>query len=638
LKRSSGSILLVVVCFIFVLGVFYPIAVTSASLSNQSPTAEIVLLDRNQSPVSKITDGDQIQIRINLAEKVNAPLTVEFNLDGDNLTIGTCEIRGSSTGCQTEPLASLGWHWQANGRGRENRTIQASAAGVSIGLSAIIQVAPRPVVMVHGFSSSWVAWENYLGPSGFLAANGIQGYAVGDEKVPGVMDTGNFSAPTQRTKTIAENAAILGEYIANVKKLTGAQEVDLVSHSMGGLISRYYIDRVMKERDVAQLIMLGSPMAGTDCANLPAALGLYLPATLELRPSYVREIFDQQVTHRHGVPFHALAGVPIVDAFKSPCTVVPSDLAVSLDSVTAIPLETTRMPVLHMDLNTSEEVFKEFVKPLLQTPSSGFPDEPDPLQAVPTQSTLQFTRVYTGHVGLGSSQEISINIEAGVTVASFALYDTTRSLAVSVRGASGNVIALSSENNGLVVVQDPSTLFYLGYGFHNPKPGTWRVTLTTTEKTPLDGADYALTAYFVGGAELKAGLNNLIPMVYDEVQISTSLSLSAQALDITSAQALIHAPDGKTNTIDLAINGAQAGTSWKPDTPGIYGIDIRVTGNGLANMPVERTAFLSLEVQPRAGVSSGKIFFLAAILVACFILFVIILAGILIWRRKVHRG
>lgn len=54
---------------------------------------------------------------------------------------------------------------------------------------------------------------------------------------------------------------------------------------MGGLIARYYIDRVMTSRDIAQLLMLGSPMAGTDCADLPASLGLYLPASLEIRPA-----------------------------------------------------------------------------------------------------------------------------------------------------------------------------------------------------------------------------------------------------------------------------------------------------------------------------------------------------------------
>ena len=368
-----------------------------------------------------------------------------------------------------------------------------------------MQVAARPVVMVHGFSSDWTAWTDYLGSDGYLAEVGIGAFAVGDGQFPGAMNTGSFAAPSQRTNTIAENAAILGQYIASVKKSTGAQQVDLIAHSMGGLISRYYIDRVMQGRDVAQLIMLGSPMAGTDCADLPAALGLYLPATLEIRPSYVEGIFNRQITHRHGVPFHALAGVPILEAFKSPCTAVPTDLAVSQESVTAIPLQATQLPILHIELNTSREVFDQFVMPLLEQPAGAFHAEPDPAPPGSNQETLQFTRVYTGHIAAGASQEVIIPIDAGVSVASFALYDTTRTISVTVTGATGNVIALSPEKNGLVVVKDPATLFYLGYGFQNPRAGVWRVRLQATHQTPSSGADYALTAHFAGGATLKAG-------------------------------------------------------------------------------------------------------------------------------------
>jgi pimeloyl-ACP methyl ester carboxylesterase len=622
MKRYSVSIPSVLACLFLLLGLFLPNTPSSARNLSETSHAEIALLNRNQSPVSKITDGDQIRIQITLVEKVKNPQLVLFNLDGESNSIGKCEIPRGGNGCKTESFASLGWHWQSDGQAKERRTIQASTAGTAIGSGVTILVAPRPVVMVHGFSSSWVAWESYLGPAGFLAVNGLRGYAVGDGQAPGTMNTGNLNSPTSPTNTIAENAAILGEYIANVKKITGAQEVDLIGHSMGGLISRYYIDRVMKERDVAQLIMLGSPMAGTDCANLPAALGLYLPATLEIRPSYVRDIFDQQITHRHGVSFHALAGVPILDAFKSPCTEVPSDIAVSLNSVTAIPLQVTRLPILHMNLNTSEEVFNEFVRPLLQTPAGGYPEEADPLPTALDQSTLQFTRIYSGHIDLGSSQEITIRIDPGVTVASFALYDTTRTLTTSVRGASGNVIVLSADNNGLVVVQDPTTLFYLGYGFKNPKPGTWRVTLTTTDKTPVSGADYALTAYFVGGAELKAQLNPLLPQVDGNVQFSATLELGTQALNLVNAQALIHSPDGNIKTVDLVMNGAQASASWKPDAPGLYGIDIRVTGNGPDSAPVERTAFLSLETQPKAGMSKGLLGFILAGMLAAILLFV----------------
>src|SRR5512141_1266197 len=154
--------------------------------------------------------------------------------------------------------------------------------------------------------------------------------------------------------------------------------VDLVVHSMGGMISRYYIDRLMQDRDVAQLIMLGSPMGGTDCSVLPASLGFFLPASLEIRQSYMLGVFNRQITHRHGVEFYDLAGTAIDQAFKSPCAAVPNDLAVPLVSVNAIPLQSSKLGVLHTELTNSPLVFQSFVQPLLQKPAGSFTIAADP--------------------------------------------------------------------------------------------------------------------------------------------------------------------------------------------------------------------------------------------------------------------
>ena len=148
--------------------------------------------------------------------------------------------------------------------------------------------------------------------------------------------------------------------------------VDLVVHSMGGMISRYYIDRVMQDRDVAQLIMLGSPMGGSDCSVLPAALGFYLPASIEIRESYMRGVFNQQITHRKGIEFYDLGGTAINDAFKSPCTEVPNDTVVSFESINAILLQSSREDVIHSELTLSDIAFGQFVKPLLQKPAGSF--------------------------------------------------------------------------------------------------------------------------------------------------------------------------------------------------------------------------------------------------------------------------
>lgn len=578
---------------IFLMIVFLLLIAASPLQQNQPALA---ILDKNGASISKLTDGDAIRLEVKIANAVDQPTAISFTLNPDNIVVAECTIAKSTNTCRTDSFSALGWYWNKNKQPQANRTIRANAGTTSLATTEI-QVAPRPVVFVHGFGSSADAWTNYLGGKGFLATIGMRGFAVGDGQIAGKLNLGNLANPTGTTETIRSNAMILRDYIAGVKQATGAQMIDLVAHSMGNLVSRYYIDRVMPGRDVAQMIMLGPPNQGTDCAYLPSSLGYYLPAALEIRPSYVRNIFNPQITKRHGIPFTIIAGTPIIEQLQSPCTSVPTDLAIAVDSAGGIQAPLTRIDVLHTDLNTSERVFAELIRPLLQKTVGEFPNEPDPQPAPRAADDVQFARIFSGHVDAGASATYTINID-NVAVANFALFDPTRSLTVTVRGATGNVIALDPTRNGLVVVKDPETLVYLGYGFNNPRPGPWQITLQTTDATPRTGADFALTAQFKGGALLQAQASTLLPQVDEPVQLAARLVLGGQALNLREATALIRYPDGSIKNVALTIAGNESRATWNPNVPGLYAVDVTVSGNAPDGLLIERNAFLSVEAQP----------------------------------------
>jgi pimeloyl-ACP methyl ester carboxylesterase len=563
---------------------------------------EVQVLDGKGQPITGTVDGNQVRLRAVLEEEVRQPETVTFRLAGQPLELASCQVAVGQTSCATGLVSTLGWHWEPGGAAAGERVIEAYEGSELVGQTAV-QVRSRPVVMVHGFSSTWEAWQTYLGPDGFLAGIGVGGFAVGDGQVPGVMNTGNVADPEGRTNTIAQNAAILRDYTARVKEQTGAEMVDLLAHSMGGLISRYYIGKVMGDRDVAQLIMLGSPMAGTECSYLPAALGFYLPAVLEIRPSYVVEIFNRQVNDRRGVPFNAVAGVPISNPIASPCSEVPSDMVISRPSISAIPLAVTETVFLHTDLNRSPLVFSQVVAPLLQTPPGGF-GEPAASAAESQPGAgggLQFSKIFTGRLLPGQEEELVIPIEAGLTVARFALYDTSRSLRLEVRGASGNVIELSAQTHGLRVVDDPETLVHLGYGFAAPKAGEWKVTLRTSPETPAEGAHFALTAVFDGGAELKARTSLLLPEVGQPVTISAAVSGGEAGLQAERVTARIQPAEGEGQTLELAAQGEAFSASWAPERSGLHSIEVAYQGRLPDGMPVQRVAFLVIDAQPEQG-------------------------------------
>ena len=594
--------------------------------------ATITILNRANQATTQITDGDSLQLQLTLPQAAAEQQDIHFLFD--DTTVGTCLIPGGKTTCKTDAFPAFGWHWNINGDPQDTALLQAednSAVVAQINFA----VKPRPVVLVHGFLSNPQTWNSYVQPNGFLNSIGLKGFAVGDGQVPGALNTGSFENPTARTNTIAQNAQGLSDYISNVKKQTGAEMVDLVAHSMGGMISRYYIDRIMKDRDVAQLIMLGSPMGGSDCSVLPAALGFFLPASIEIRESYMRGVFNQQITHRKGIQFYDLGGTAINEAFKSPCTDVPNDTVVAFDSVNAIPLQSSKIDDIHSDLTFSEKAFTDFVKPLLEKNVGAFNSEPDPAPVSQTESPLEFTRLYTGHVQAGGSTEITINIEPNIAVASFALYDASRSVTTVVRGASGNIIELNPERNGFIKVDDPSTMFYLGYGFQHPKPGPWKVTVQATETTPARGTDFAISVYFVGGAKLTATSNTLVPRLNEKVNLSASVSLNGEPLQITQAQAMIRSPEEKRETIDFPA-GQNVSAAWTPREVGTHAVDIVITALAPDGSSIERTDFLAIEVQP--AFSKFQVSLNLLLLIALVLLVVIaILLGIFRLLRRARR-
>ncbi|MFH2038803.1 MAG: hypothetical protein ABIJ65_05150 [Chloroflexota bacterium] len=610
---------------------------SSFAFRDQPQDSTLKIINRQNKTTTQFTDGDTIQIQFSSPDQAALQGAVKLFLDDISKPVGSCVIQVGETGCTTLPFLALGWHWNPDGHGQNTHSLFAiNSSGQQIAQSESIDVAARPVVLVHGFISNWETWKSYLSPTGFLGSLGLQGFAVGDGQVPGELNTGNLLNPVGRTNTIGQNAEILGQYITNIKQKTGAEMVDLVVHSMGGMISRYYIDRVMQDRDVAQLIMLGSPMGGSDCSVLPAALGLYLPASIEIRQSYMTGIFNQQITHRHGIEFYDLGGTAIFEAFKSPCTDIPNDTVVSFGSINAIPLRSDKFDVIHSNLTLSQPVFDSFVRPLLQKTANTFIFSEDPVLNQTSGSALQFTRIYTGHVDMNGSTEVTINIDPDVTVASFALYDYSHSVTTVVHGASGKVIELSLEKNGFIKLDDSAAMFYLGYGFQNPKPGPWKVTVMATDATPPEGTDFAISVYFTGGARLEAHSSTLIPTVGQQVDLGASLILNGEQLEITTGQALIRDQDGTIEIRDFQP-GRNATTSWTSSSTGLIAVDIIVTGLAPDGSLIERTNFLTLQVQPE--ISSQRITFnlaatLAAVLILLFLVFLMIFW---VFRRLIRR-
>ncbi len=107
----------------------------------------------------------------------------------------------------------------------------------------------RPVILCHGYMHN---------KSAFLLM-GHRLRKIGRNNVV----TLNFGPPSRRVPFFAER---LSETVKTALMRTGVEKVDLVGHSMGGLVVRYFIEQLDGAASVNSAVTLGAPHLGVKTA------------------------------------------------------------------------------------------------------------------------------------------------------------------------------------------------------------------------------------------------------------------------------------------------------------------------------------------------------------------------------------
>jgi triacylglycerol lipase len=147
-------------------------------------------------------------------------------------------------------------------------------------------VKPLPVLLIHGYladASTWKRWED------LLKKDGIQYFPI------------TFYKSDDKCGTAADHAKELSKQIQQIQNTTGSKQVNIVGHSKGGLDARVYLFNNIKENDVANLIMIGVPNAGSPLAQ---SSNICKPAVDDLKPGAA----DTKVGANTNTKYYTIAG------------------------------------------------------------------------------------------------------------------------------------------------------------------------------------------------------------------------------------------------------------------------------------------------------------------------------------------
>lgn len=129
---------------------------------------------------------------------------------------------------------------------------------------------PYPVVLVHGTGADMA--DDFSALSPLLADNGYCVFAANFGGAPGSL--------LQGYEDIAQSAGQLSAFVNQVLAATGASQVDMVGHSQGGMLPRYYLKFLGGAATVHTLVGLAPSNHGTSLdgiATLETQLAMLIP-------------------------------------------------------------------------------------------------------------------------------------------------------------------------------------------------------------------------------------------------------------------------------------------------------------------------------------------------------------------------
>jgi triacylglycerol lipase len=195
------------------------------------------------------------------------------------------------------------------------------------------KIAPSsaPVLLIHGFlgtRGSMYLLERRLIEDGFVVVS--------------------FNIGALNVRDIRRSAFMIHRKIERILADTPSQKIDILGHSMGGLIGLYYVKKLGGSARVRKLVMMGTPVRGTWIALAGVAtLGLWSTSSWQLIP---RSRFLDE-----------LAQGPLPSGTEVHTIAAARDWVVPIETTKLPGANATTVPLGHSSLVVAEDVYKRLV-------------------------------------------------------------------------------------------------------------------------------------------------------------------------------------------------------------------------------------------------------------------------------------
>lgn len=135
----------------------------------------------------------------------------------------------------------------------------------------------EPVVLVHGYMGSIIGEASVEVYWAFIGSRlALDGY-----------DVRKITLGDGALQDIRESAGELNSFVDRVLAETGAAKVDIICHSEGGLVSKYYIKRLGGAAKVDDLVTIATPHRGTTVASIGPGEA---SRQMEVRSDFIKEL------------------------------------------------------------------------------------------------------------------------------------------------------------------------------------------------------------------------------------------------------------------------------------------------------------------------------------------------------------